>query len=296
MRRVLKWIGIVLGALVGLILIAAVVLYVKGAMALNHTLSVPADHVDVPTDAISLARGKELVSIFCDECHGKDLGGTVLLADPVIGTIYSANLTAGTGGVQVTYSDDDLVRSIRHGVAPDGRELIIMPAAAFNFLSREDVGSIIAYLKTQAPVDHVVPGPALTAVGHVMLGAGVFGPGIFPANVIDHSYPFPPMPEIGANPAYGEYFTRMCRECHGPDLTGGDLSNQPGAPPAPNLTMTGELGGWSETDFLRAIKTGMKPSGDMINAEFMPVKAFSHLSDTELRGIYMYLHAIPADQ
>jgi mono/diheme cytochrome c family protein len=295
MRRVLKWIGIVIGGLIGVILIAAVVLYVKGSLALNQSVSVPTDHIDVPTDAESLARGKEFVTIFCAECHGEDLGGQVMLADPMIGTIYSANLTTGQGGAQATFSDDDLVRAIRHGVDPEGHALIIMPSAAFNYLSAEDLGSIIAYLKTLPPVDHVVPEPSLTLVGHVMLGAGVFGEGIFPANVIDHSNPFPPMPEIGANAAYGEYFTRFCRECHGPDLTGGP-STQPGAPPAPNLTMTGELSGWSETDFLRAIKTGMKPSGHMIDAEFMPVEAFSKLPEDELKGIYMYLHSIPADQ
>lgn len=294
MRRILKWIGIVLGGLVGLILIAGVVLYVKGALELRQTMTVPTDHVDVLSDPASLARGKEWVTIFCSECHGEDLSGKVMLSDPMIGTIYSANLTAGQGGAQATFSDDDLVRAIRHGVAPDGQELIIMPSSAFNFLSKEDVGSIIAYLKTLPAVDHVVPEPSLTVVGHIMLGAGVFGPGIFPANVIDHSNPFPPMPEIGANRAYGEYFTRICRECHGPDLTGGP-STEPGAPPAPNLTMTGELVGWSESDFLRAIKTGMKPSGSMINTDYMPVDAFSKLPDDELRGIYLYLHSIPAN-
>jgi mono/diheme cytochrome c family protein len=295
MRRVLKWVGIVLGVLVGLIVVAAAVLYVKGAMDLNQTMSVPTEHVDAPTDPDTLARGKEFVTIFCAECHGEDLAGGVVLADPMIGTIYSANLTAGQGGAQATFNDDDLVRAIRHGVEPDGHELIIMPSAAFNYLSREDVGSIIAYLKTLPPVDHTVSEPSLTLVGHIMLGAGVFGEGIFPADVIDHNNPFPPMPDIGANPAYGEYFTRLCRECHGPDLTGGP-STQPGAPPAPNLTMTGELSGWSETDFLRAIKTGMKPDGHMINADFMPVEGFGKLPDAELRGIYMYLHSIPADQ
>jgi mono/diheme cytochrome c family protein len=213
----------------------------------------------------------------------------------MIGTIDAPNLTAGQGGVQATFSDDDLVRAIRHGVDPEGHALIVMPSAAFNYLSAEDLGSIIAYLKTLPPVDHVVPEPSFTTIAHVMLGAGVFGKGIFPANVIDHSNPFPAMPEIGANAAYGEYFTRLCRECHGPDLTGGP-STQPGAPPAPNLTTTGELAGWSETDFLRAIKTGVKPSGQMINTEFMPVEAFSRLPQDELKGIYMYLHSIPAAQ
>jgi mono/diheme cytochrome c family protein len=294
MRRVLKWIGIILGGLIGVLLIAAIVLSVRGQQMLRQTMAVPTDQIVVPTDAESLARGKHIVNTFCTECHGEDLGGQDMLGDPSLGAIYAANLTSGNGGVQAGYSDDDLVRSIRHGVAPDGRRLVIMPSSAFNYLSEEDLGSIIAYLKTVPPVDHVVPKPSLTVVGSTLLGAGMFG-NPFPASLIDHSNPFPAMPEVGANVAYGEYFTRFCRECHGPDLTGGP-STEPGSPPAPNLTMTGELVGWSETDFLRAIKTGMKPSGQMINTDYMPVEAFSKLSDDELRGIYMYLHSIPKNQ
>jgi mono/diheme cytochrome c family protein len=295
MKRVLKWVGIVLGVLAGVLVIVAVVLYVRGALDFRQTVSVPTDHVDVPTDAKSLARGQELVSTFCEECHGSDLGGGVVLDDPMIGTLYAPNLTAGQGGAQATFNTDDLVRAIRHGVTPDGHKLIVMPAAAFNYLSQEDLGSVIAYLKTVPPVDRTEPEPAFTTIAHILLGAGMFGKGIFPADVIDHSNPFPAMPEIGANVEYGQYFTRFCRECHGPDLTGGP-STQPGAPPAPNLTMTGELAGWSQTDFLRAIKTGMKPSGHLINTEFMPVEAFSKLPDDELVGIYLYLHSTPSGQ
>lgn len=290
MRRVLKWIGIVLGGLVGVALLAGLALFIKGTLDLRQTMSVPTDHVDVPTDAQSVSRGKEIVTSFCAECHGSDLGGEAIFSDPTVGAIYSANLTAGKGGVQVTYSDDDLVRSIRHGVAPDGRLLMIMPSAAFNYFSREDVGSVIAYLKTVPPVDHVVPKPAITPIGRVMEAAGFFG-SVFPAKAIDHSNPFPPMPEIGANAAYGEYFTRLCRECHGPDLTGGP-STEPGSPAAPNLTMSGELVGWSEQDFVTALTTGVTPSGHNLNPEYMPWNAFKGMSTDELRGIFMYLQTL----
>lgn len=290
MRRVLKWIGIVLGALLGVVLIAIVVLFIKGTRELQQTMTVPTDHVDVSADQQSLARGKEIVTSFCAECHGEDLGGQEMINDPTIGAIYAANLTAGQGGIQATHSEDDLVRSIRHGVAPDGRLLMIMPSAAFNYFSREDISAVIAYLRTVPPVDHVVPAPAIAPIGRVMLGAGLFG-NVFPAEVIDHTNPFPPMPEIGANAAYGEYFTRLCRECHGPDLAGGP-STEPGSPPAPNLTMSGELVGWSEQDFVTALTTGVTPSGHNLNPEYMPWEAFKGLSTDELRGIFMYLQTL----
>lgn len=290
MRRVLKWIGVGLGGLLGVAVLAILVLFTKGTLELQQTMSVPNDHLDVPTDAQSLARGQEIVTSFCAECHGKDLGGQEMINDPTIGAIYSANLTAGEGGVQVTHSGDDLVRSIRHGIAPDGRLLMIMPSAAFNYFSREDVGAVIAYLKSVPPVDHVVPKPAIAPIGRVMLGAGLFG-SVFPAKAIDHANPFPPMPEIGANAAYGEYFTRLCRECHGPDLTGGP-STEPGSPPAPNLTMSGELVGWSEEDFVTALTTGQTPGGHQLNPEYMPWEAFKGLQTDELRGIFMYLQTL----
>lgn len=285
MRRVFKWIGIVLGGLIGLILIAAVVFYIKGPRDLVATVQVPTDHVDVVTDDASLARGKELVTAFCTGCHSEDLSGDVLNDDPVLGAIYSANLTTGNGGVLASHSDDDLVRSIRHGVAPDGRALIAMPSSAFNGFSAEDIGAIIAYLRTLPPVDNVVPSPKLAPVGRVFAGADPFGD-MFSAHEIDHSRPFPPMPEIGANAEYGAYITGFCRQCHGDDLTG-DFG--------PNLTMSGELAGWSEDDFITALTTGVTPSGHELDPENMPWKDVRKLDKDELRGIYMYLRTLSAD-
>jgi mono/diheme cytochrome c family protein len=106
---------------------------------------------------------------------------------------------------------------------------MIMPSNGLNYLSREDVGSIIAYLKTVPPVHKVVPPPDFSPVGKVLLGAGAFG-NVITAELIDHTYNFPGMPEIGANVAYGAYFTELCKECHGPDFAGGS-SPDPGSPP-----------------------------------------------------------------
>jgi hypothetical protein len=75
MRRVLKWIGIVLGSLIGLMLVAGVVLYVMGNARLNKTYDFPPSNLEIPTDAESIEYGRHRVEILCAGCHGDDLGG-----------------------------------------------------------------------------------------------------------------------------------------------------------------------------------------------------------------------------
>jgi len=57
MKKIFKWIGIVLGSLVGLILIAALTLFLTGSARLNKTYDFPATNLEIPTDAESLAYG-----------------------------------------------------------------------------------------------------------------------------------------------------------------------------------------------------------------------------------------------
>jgi mono/diheme cytochrome c family protein len=104
--------------------------------------------------------------------------------------------------------------------------------------------------------------------------------------MIDHSRPFPPRPEIGASAEYGAYITGFCRQCHGPDLTGAF---------GPNLTMSGELAGWSEADFITTLTTGVTPSGRSLDPENMPWKDIRQLDQDELRGVYMYLRTLNAE-
>jgi mono/diheme cytochrome c family protein len=288
MMRVLKWIGIVLGGLIVVVVVAALGLSIAGNAKLHKTREVPNDAVTIPTDETSLARGKQIVTGVCSGCHGPDLTGMPLLADPSIGTIYAANLTV----LSRTWSDADYVRAIRHGVAPDGRELPIMPSEAWVHLSAEDLGSIIAYLKTLPPAGEETPEPNLTFMGRILLATGQFGQ-IFPAEYLDHSTPFPSMPEIGANVAYGAYLGQFCTICHGENLNGMQPSD-PSSPPAPNLTPGGELVGWSEDQFIQVFHTGVTPEGDALDNDYMPWKEFGSFSDDELRGVWMYLQSLPA--
>jgi len=289
MRKFFKWAVIILGGLIGLLALVAVVLSFLGSAQLKQTKDIQVEALVIPTDEASLARGEHLVTGpgLCTECHGKDLGGDIIIQEASIGTIYAPNIT----GLSATHNDDDLVRAIRHGVDRDGRRLIAMPSDIYINLSAEDLGAIIAYLKQVPKIDNNLPEPELTFTGRIMLEMGMFGE-VFPAEYTDHSLPFPNMPEIGANLEYGEYLSLFCKKCHQEDLAGGIFD--PDAPAAPNLTPGGELGKWSEADFIRSMRTGVSPEGDKIDSESMPWEGFARFNDDELKGLWMYLQSTPA--
>ena len=79
-KKALKWTGIGLGRLLGVLVIALVVLYFLGGMRVNKIYDIPAAATKVPTDAASIERGKHVIETrgLCKECHGKNLGGQVL--------------------------------------------------------------------------------------------------------------------------------------------------------------------------------------------------------------------------
>ena len=287
MRKFFKWLGIGLSILVGLVITAAVVLYFVGASTLNKTRQVQPLAVTIPNDEAALARGQHMVDVNCTSCHGGDLSGEVLLDDPVIGTLYTANIT----GLADRRTDEDIVLAIRHAIGPAGRQIVAMPSEAFAQFSAEDLGAIIAYLKTIPLKEKESPPPDLSFIAHIMVAAGVMGD-LSAAEIIDHDQPFSRMPEISANLAYGEYLSPLCSSCHGADLSGAQPSIA-GSPIAPNLTPGGGLGGWTEAEFIQAMRTGVTPSGHQLDPEYMPWKSWAKFHDDELQAIWIYLTSQP---
>jgi mono/diheme cytochrome c family protein len=127
-------------------------------------------------------------------------------------------------------------------------------------------------------------------MGRILLGLGAFDTA-FPASYIDHNLPYPVMPEIGANVAYGEYLSKHCQSCHGANLAGGQ-SPDPAAPPVPGLTPTDRMQLYSEADFIEAMRTGATPYGTQLDPAFMPWDSFGKLDDDELKALYMYLQTL----
>jgi mono/diheme cytochrome c family protein len=282
MRRVLKWLVIGVVGLVVVLAAAAAVLAFRGNSRLTKEYAVEPAPVAMIQDVAAVARGEYLASYGCTGCHGEGLGGTVMFSQPGIGTIAAPNLTAGAGGIGRTYSDADLVRAIRHGVDKEGQPLAIMPSRSFWHYSDADLAAIIAYVRSVPAVDNDPGQPAFGPLGMVMVGAGVMD--ILSAEAIDHDGA---RPVYTSDSSYGEYLvnTGDCRSCHGPDLSGGS-TGEPGAPPAANLA---SVKGWTQGEFLTAIRTGVTPDGKQLNPAFMPWPEYSRMTDEDLAALYEYL-------
>lgn len=292
MRFVLRTIG----GLVLIVVLAVGTIYVLSAMRLERVIAVD-DSVPVTlSDSASLARGEHLAGAIakCEDCHGLDFGGRVLRDQSLFVRVVAPNLTKGRGGLGSTLTDAQIVRAIRHGVAPDGHPLALMPSSDFWIMSDSDVASLVGYVRSRPPVDRELPTTTFGIEGRVLLLAGELG-SLFEANAIDHGAARPPAPAAGPTAPYGQYLVRVggCTGCHGPGLSGGPIPYAPpDAPPARNLTPAG-IGTWTEADFARALRTGRRPDGTALKA-FMPVQFTRLMTEDEIRAIWAYLLTVPA--
>ncbi|RJP48671.1 MAG: hypothetical protein C4583_13905 [Anaerolineaceae bacterium] len=294
MKKVFKWIGIVLGSLLVLVLLAAATLYFIGNSRLNRTYDFPPSNITIPTDAESIAYGKHRAETLCQGCHGPDLSGIEnwLSAGP-LGTIDSANLTSGEGGFgRDAASDEDYVRAIRHGIDPKGKPLYMPAVVSTAYLSDEDLGAIIAYVKSIPPVDRVTNGHNFTPLAKILLVVGALPQ--LPVETVSHDVHVS-APARGVTAEYGEYMvnTNDCRICHGEQLNGGPFPDPTITFISPNLTTGGEVAFWTEEQFISTIRTGVTPSGHELNPDRMPWKDYRFMSDDELKAIYMYLQSLP---
>jgi cytochrome c553 len=293
MQKILKWIGLVLGSALGLIILAALVLFVIGQMRFSKVYDFPPSNLTLPTDAASLEYGKHRAETLCQGCHGADLGGinNWFSAAP-LGTIDSANLTSGVGGIGGEFTTEDYVRAIRHGIDRDGKPLFMPAVTSTAYLSDEDLAAIIAYLKTIPPVDHKTNGKHFTPLASVLLAAGQLGK--LPVEAVSHDIHVS-APARGVTIDYGKYLmdTNDCRTCHGQELAGGKFPDPTIPIITPNLTPGSELGFWTEEQFMNAIRTGTTPSGHNLDPEHMPWQVYKLFTDDELKAIWMYLQSLP---
>ena len=157
MKHLLRWIGVGLGSVAGLVMTAYAVVYVLSERVLQHTYTVPAVGISIPTDSASITEGRRLATVHgCLSCHGKRVEGTVLFDEPMIGRIVAPDLTAAVR----KYTDAELATIIRNGVRPGGRSLLVMPAEAYVLLTDEDLSRIIAFLRSLPGVEG--PGPSVS--------------------------------------------------------------------------------------------------------------------------------------
>jgi mono/diheme cytochrome c family protein len=291
--KILRTTAIVIATILLVAVIAFGTLYVIGGRKIAQPLDVHTVALMLPTDSFSLAEGARLsATLGCNDCHASNFAGQMLIDAPMFTVLPAPNLTAGAGGIGGSYSVSDWERAIRHGVNREGRALMIMPSVDYAHLSDDDVSRLIAYLQQVMPVDN---DPGVRRVGPMGRIAAVFGlEGLFTAHAIDHAQAHPATVDRTVEAEYGRYLTRVCVGCHQPDFAGGEMAGAPpGAPAAANITPAA-LAGWSLEDFVRVMRTGVRPDGSTLN-EAMPWPAFARHTDDELEAMWLYLRTVPPE-
>jgi len=264
-------------------------------VAAGASAAVPLAGVDLETVALTaaIARGEYLVKtrVNCEGCHGDDLAGKVLIDQAIVGYWAPPNLTAGAGSMTRGFTANDWDRAIRHGVRHTGQSSS-MPATEFVNLSDHELSDIVAYVQSRPPVDRTMKPVGIGPVFSFVVG---FGSSALSAYKIDHEKPHAVEPPVeAASVELGGHLAQVCRGCHGDNLTGGKIAGDPNMPIVANLTPheTG-LKGWTESDFIRALREGKRKDGTDILPQ-MPWKAYGQMKDVELKALWAYLQTIPS--
>jgi mono/diheme cytochrome c family protein len=285
---VLKWIGAIFSGLFSLVFVVGVIAALVGFYKLNYPpYQYVVSNIKVAGTPEQVARGQKMAYV-CAGCHStKDdlpLDGSAedFLAGSPLGSLTPPNLTPA--GPIKDWSDGEIIRAIREGVDKNGHPLIIMPSQPLHNLSDDDVQAIVAYLRSQPPVQHYVPSPKISVIGAIFFGLGMAPP--------TSAQPPITQPVIAPAPGtldHGKYLVDSygCRDCHGSDLSGG---TDPTGGNGPNLTVL--VPKWEESGFTNTFRTGVDPSGHKLS-DAMPWKDYSKaFDDAQLKDVYSYLHSL----
>ena len=316
MKKVLKVIGVIL----------AIIILIVGSLITYVVLALPdvgdAPEVKIDPTAERIERGRYLANAVnvCMDCHStrdwSKFSGPVVpgtagkggeLFDHTMGfpgIYYSRNITPSGIG---RYTDGELYRVITTGVTKEGKAMFpVMPYPYYGKMDDEDVYSLIAYLRTLAPIENQVTKSVSD----------------FPMSIILNTIPSKgtpiKRPEVADSIAYGAYMTNAsgCIECHSPvakgqiiselAFSGGREFSMPGGGVirSANISQDVEtgIGKWSKEQFIMRFKaytdsTYVPPT--VASGEFntiMPWMMYGNMTEEDLGAIYTYLRTIPAQK
>ena len=298
-----------------LVILVAIIILVGAFAAFISMKGVPKYQaktvaLKIKTTPARVERGRQLSAMLCNDCHMNDktqkLTGRRMAELPQFGTVYSRNITNDPVHGIGNMTDGQVYYLLRTGVRPDGRFLPIM--AKLQKMSDEDLQSIIAFLRSDNQWVQADPTPDVDSkysfLAKFLTNMQLVKPMPFHNSV--------PEPDTTDKVKWGEYvclYRVECYTCHSSDFTTDDFiypekskgffggGNKFAMPDGTtmhslNITMDDEtgIGKWTEDQFVKAVKTGIVPSGPALRP---PMKPFVYLSDGEVRAIYAYLKTIP---
>ena len=256
-------------------------------------------------NAALLMRGKYLMEgvVACANCHiarndkgeplyDKGLSGGMLFDDAAF-KAYAPNITPDPETGIGKWTDAQLAKAIREGIRPDGKLIgPPMPVPFYRNLSDADLAAIIAYLKAQPPVKHVVA----KSTYHIPLPPN-YGP------PVEHVT----APAQASTRQYGEYLANIghCMDCHTPRGkngmlimsrlgAGGQVIKWPGGSEAvtPNLTPDESgLKSWSDAQIERAIREGIDKNGIHLR-RIMAFDWYKNIDAQDMSALIAYLRSL----
>jgi mono/diheme cytochrome c family protein len=278
-----------LGALAAAAAAAVAAGTVLGERKMNRRIDLAPSPLALRDDGAAVARGHYLfASRGCADCHGSNGAGRTFVDDGHGLKLAGPNISPGPGSVVAHYAAADWERTLRHGVKPDGRPLMIMPSEDYNRLTDGDIAAVAAYVRSLPPVSGRGAVLELPLPVRVLYGYGLIEDA---AAKIDHRLPPATPVAEGVTFAHGEYVANMCKGCHGAQLKGGKV---PGAPPdwpaAADLTpgAAGVLARYPDADaLLRLFKTGQRPDGSTVKV--MPFESLREMNEVDARALHLFL-------
>lgn len=276
-----------------------------------------APNIKVDMSEKNIKRGEYLANSVsgCVECHsvrdwsmysGPVKEGTIGMGGEEFneemglpGNYYSSNITpSGIGD----WTDGEIYRAIVSGVSKDGKALFpIMPYPNFAKMSKDDIYSIIAYLRTLKPIEHKVKESTSNFPMNIIVN-------LIPQNVNSHTNI-----NYSNEVEYGKYVfnAASCNDCHTPmdkgefitekALAGGNEFKMPfGINKAANISADKEtgIGLWTKEQFIFTFKSfelNKHPASTVKYGEkntIMPWTSYSNMTEEDLGAIYEYIMSL----
>jgi mono/diheme cytochrome c family protein len=273
--------------------LAAFVLITSSAKQ-DRVMALKVAAVPYKTGQAAVDAGKYLFdSRGCADCHGETGQGKVMIEESGGMYVKAPNITSGAGSPVEKYTEADWVRTIRHGVKPSGKPVLIMPSEDYNRLTDDDLGNIVAYVRQLPSQPGGIVEMRLPFIFKTVYALGVYNDA---ATKIDHSLPPSQPVPASVSTEHGAYVANACIGCHGAKLAGGKIPGAPPDwPPAANLTSVADGAMRNYPDaaaFAKTMRSGVRPDGSKISA-VMPFAALRSMNDVDLMAMYLHLKSLP---
>jgi len=248
----------------------------------------------------------------CVACHsipeGEPLAGGLKMNVPMLGNIYTTNITPDAATGIGDYSFEDFDSAMRFGVKKDGSRMYpAMPYPSYAKMSEQDMRALYDFIMNDvAPVN--APNQPSDIPGWKDMAR--MGMGIWNLLTMDDD-PYAADSSQSDDWNRGAYIVQglgHCGACHTPrgllmqekGLDEGDSAFLSGAPldhwsaSSLNGDVNSGLGRWSEDDIAEFLGSGHNRFGTAFGTMVEVVNnSTQHMSEADLRGMAVYLKSLP---